>query len=52
MDSIEFQKRVKEAKGRARGRWSQVLEACGIDRAVLNRKNQPCPLCGGTDRFQ
>ena len=52
MDSIEFQRRVKEAKDRAHGRWNHVLEACGVDRAVLNRKNQPCPLCGGTDRFQ
>jgi putative DNA primase/helicase len=52
MDSIEFQKRVKEAKDRAHGRWTQVLQACGVDAAVLNRKNQPCPHCGGTDRFQ
>jgi putative DNA primase/helicase len=52
MDSIEFQKRVKEAKDRAHGRWTEVLKVCGVDAAVLSRKNQPCPGCGGTDRFQ
>jgi putative DNA primase/helicase len=52
MDSIEFQKRVKEAKDRAHGRWTELFRVCGVDAAVLNRKNQPCPHCGGTDRFQ
>jgi putative DNA primase/helicase len=52
MDSIELQRRVKAAKDRAHGRWPDVLEACGIEHAILNRRNQPCPLCGGTDRFQ
>jgi putative DNA primase/helicase len=52
MHSIEFATRVKDAKDRAHGRWTQVLRACGVDPAILNRKNQPCPHCGGTDRFQ
>jgi putative DNA primase/helicase len=52
MDNIEFQRRVIQAKDRAHGRWTQVLQACGVDAAVVNRKNQPCPHCGGTDRFQ
>ena len=34
------------------GCWTDVLKRCGVDDAVLNGKNQPCPMCGGTDRFQ
>jgi putative DNA primase/helicase len=52
VESIDFHKRVKEAKARANGRWPGVLVACGVDPVIVNRKNQPCPACGGTDRFQ
>jgi putative DNA primase/helicase len=52
MNSIEFQQRVKAVKARTQGRWTEALSACGVDPSVVNRKNQPCPLCGGTDRFQ
>lgn len=37
---------------RAKGRWRGVLSALGIPAAVLTGKQQACPLCGGTDRFQ
>jgi len=52
MDNIEIQRRVKEAKDRALRRWTDVLQSCGVDKAILNGRNQPCPLCGGKDRFQ
>src|SRR6478609_842251 len=52
MQSYEFEARVAEVKRRAHGRWGEILRSLGIDEKILNRRNQPCPLCGGTDRFQ
>lgn len=52
MEAHEFEERVAELKGRAHGRWTEILMALGIDAKILNKRNQPCPLCGGTDRFQ
>lgn len=37
---------------RAKGRWKEILLALGVPSKVLNGKNQPCPFCGGTDRFR
>lgn len=52
MDNQAFEARVAEVKRRAHGRWTELLRALGVDENLLNRRNQPCPLCGGTDRFQ
>ena len=52
MQSYAFEARVAEVKQRAHGRWTGILRALGTDEKVLNGRNQPCPLCGGTDRFQ
>lgn len=52
MQRNEFEARVAEIKRRAHGRWTDILRALGVDEKILNRRNQPCPLCGGTDRFQ
>ena len=52
MDPQEFEARVCAIKQRAHGQWTQTLLALGVAEDVLNRKNQPCPMCGGTDRFQ
>jgi phage/plasmid primase-like uncharacterized protein len=37
---------------RARGRWYGILLAIGINEKFLKRKNGPCPMCGGTDRWR
>lgn len=37
---------------RARGRWQAILPALGIDRRFLSKKNGPCPMCGGKDRWR
>lgn len=37
---------------RARGRWKDILLAVGIPAKLVNGKNQPCPFCGGKDRFR
>ncbi len=44
--------RIERAKRRAHGRWPGILERLGVDAAVLGGRNQPCPACGGKDRFQ
>jgi len=52
MEPREFEARVDRVKASAHGRWTQVLKALGVAEELLNRKNQPCPMCGGEDRFQ
>lgn len=37
---------------RCHGRWHSILSALGVEARILNRKNQPCPMCGGKDRFR
>jgi hypothetical protein len=44
---------VADIKRRAAGRWPEILATLGgIDAALLDGKNHPCPKCGGTDRFR
>ena len=47
-----FESRVRDIKVRAHGHWTPLLGSLGVDDTILNGRNQPCPLCGGTDRFQ
>jgi putative DNA primase/helicase len=49
--SKEVEDRIAAVKQRAHGHWTGVLQAIGVDAKVLNGKGQPCPKCGGTDRF-
>jgi putative DNA primase/helicase len=48
----DLESRVKDIKVRAHGHWTALLAALGVDDKILNGRNQPCPMCGGTDRFQ
>lgn len=41
-----------KAEELAHGRWPDVLVASGLSERYLTGKGVPCPLCGGTDRFQ
>lgn len=52
MINLEMQGRIAEAKRRAHGNWSSILERMGVESKVLTKRNQPCPGCGGKDRFQ
>ena len=37
----------------ARGRWPEILHAlAGLSTEQLTDTHQPCPLCGGTDRYR
>ena len=52
MQDHEYAARVEAVKQRAHGRWSEILAGEGVDERILKHRNGPCPLCGGTDRFQ
>ena len=52
MINVDLQERIAEAKRRAHGGWPRILERLGVDGKVLAKRNQPCPKCGGRDRFQ
>lgn len=36
----------------AKGRWRDILPRFGFTSKQLNGRNQPCPMCGGKDRFR
>jgi len=52
MDNSEYRRLVADVKARAHGHWPRILIHLGVNDRVVNGKNQPCPLCGGADRFQ
>lgn len=52
MDRLAFEAKVQDLKSRAHGRWTEILTSQGMDPKILNKRNQACPMCGGTDRFQ
>lgn len=41
-----------ELREQAHKRWRSILPMLGVPKALLNGKNQPCPGCGGKDRFR
>ena len=44
---------MADAIAAARGRWPEILAAlAGLSDAELSDRHQPCPLCGGTDRYR
>ena len=42
----------KEIRAAAQYRWQEIHAALGIDPRYLKNKHQPCPACGGKDRFR
>ncbi|OZA27532.1 MAG: hypothetical protein B7X93_08935 [Hydrogenophilales bacterium 17-61-9] len=49
---FEYEQRIEAVKRSAHGRWTDILSALGVSNFILSGKNQPCPMCGGEDRFQ
>lgn len=44
---------LSDLKAAAQGRWPAIHAALGIPAHLLNtRKHQPCPHCGGKDRYR
>ena len=37
---------------KAQGKWTEILSSLGVPDEALSRKNCPCPMCGGKDRFR
>ena len=52
MQDRDYAERIDAVKQRAHGRWNEILAAVGVEERILKHRNGPCPLCGGTDRFQ
>jgi putative DNA primase/helicase len=52
MRNHDYEQRIETAKQRAHGRWTEILRYFSADERLLKRRNLPCPMCGGTDRFQ
>ena len=36
---------------RCQNRWDGILRGAGLPERIFSRKSQPCPICGGVDRF-
>lgn len=36
----------------AKGKWNTLLPSLGVDSRLLSKRNGPCPICGGRDRFR
>jgi putative DNA primase/helicase len=44
---------IQAVKDAARGRWPEILKSLGgLSDRQLKDFHQPCPVCGGTDRFR
>lgn len=43
---------IRELKSAAEGQWASIFyDAAGVTPEQLNGRGQPCPRCGGRDRF-
>ena len=43
---------MREVITAATGKWPGILTAFGLDAKFLSKRQGPCPLCGGKDRFR
>ena len=42
----------EKTSDRARGKWRDILTTLGVSPMLIDGKHQPCPSCGGRDRFR
>lgn len=42
----------EDVRGNATGRWTEILTHFGLPAEALDGRHQPCPKCGGTDRWR
>lgn len=52
LHDVEYAARIEDVKRRAHGNWTEILSHLQVDERLLRKRNLPCPMCGGTDRFQ
>lgn len=43
---------MSEIAQQAQGRWPLILAALGVEKQFLSKRNGPCPMCGGKDRYR
>lgn len=43
---------MNDVREYAKNKWPFILTAIGINPRFLSRRNGPCPICGGKDRFR
>lgn len=43
---------MSEIRLACQNRWPDIFQAFDVDPKVTNGRHQPCPFCGGTDRFR
>lgn len=51
MTNNAVDQRIRDTRAAVAGRWPVVLERIGLPAKALTKRNKPCPVCGGTDRF-
>ena len=49
---MRYSDRADTIRAAARGQWRQIHAALGIPPGALTDRHQPCPCCGGRDRFR
>nr|WP_314384170.1 primase-helicase zinc-binding domain-containing protein [uncultured Cardiobacterium sp.] len=49
---MRYSDRADTIRAAARGQWRQIHAALGIPPETLTDRHQPCPCCGGRDRFR
>ena len=49
---MRYSDRADTIRAAARGQWWQIHAALGIPPETLTDRHQPCPCCGGRDRFR
>ena len=50
---MQYRVNLDDVRTAAHGRWQDIHATIGIPRELLNtRKHQPCPHCGGKDRYR
>ena len=42
---------IDALRAQVRGQWGHVLARLGVSDEFLTKRNGPCPVCGGRDRF-
>lgn len=49
---MKYRYSFQDIQANAQYRWQSILAHIGMNEASLKNKHQPCPMCGGKDRFR
>ena len=48
----QYRYSFNDIQAAAQGQWHFILTSVGIPASSLTNKHQPCPMCGGNDRYR